>query len=112
MQIPELDVKHINIAGVLLNAASTTGVFKLAQYAQVSVAFTECCRVVEAVQKGETVNIEDVPAQTLTLIHNAIHFAADNNGFKIGDYQTVLNVIAIFAAHLKLEKEGVEETKE
>ena len=99
--IPELDVTHINAAASLLLVASNAGVFKLAQYAQVALAFSECRRVVEAAQKGEPVKIEDVPIERLVLVHNAINFAADNNGFKIVDYETVVKIVAIFAQHLK-----------
>ena len=127
--LPELAVAHVNAAGLLLNAASTTGVFKLGQFAQVSVAFNECRRIV-----GEPdINMSDVPVNGLILIHNVLEYAANNNGFKIDDYDAVVKVMAIFAQYLKphmeelarkqkeekeekeekeKEEEGVEEKKE
>jgi hypothetical protein len=125
--LPELTVAHVNAAGVLLNAASTTGVFKLPQFAQVSIAFNECRRIVGE----EGINLSEVPVNGLILIHNVLEYAANNNGFKIDDYDAVVKVIVIFANFLKPhmdelakkkqeeeaskgveeEKEGVEEEK-
>jgi hypothetical protein len=115
-QVPELDFTHINLAAALLNVAANAGVFKLAQYAQVWAAFSECHRLVKAAQGDEPVKMADVPASSLILVHNAIEFAANNNGFKLADYDTVATIVAIFAGHLKphLEeaREGVEESKQ
>ena len=112
--LPELAVAHVNAAGLLLNAASTTGVFKLGQFAQVSVAFNECRRIV-----GEPdINMSDVPVNGLILIHNVLEYAANNNGFKIDDYDAVVKVMAIFAQYLKphmeelARKQKEEEEKE
>jgi hypothetical protein len=116
--IPKLSVEHVNLAGLLINAASQTGTFKLPQFAQVSFAFQECRRVVEGSQKKEDpVKIEDVPKNNLVLVHNVLEYAANNNGFRIGDYDTVVNVIAIFGKYVKsyvdeLKKEEEEEKKE
>jgi hypothetical protein len=115
-KLPELDASHINTAGALIVVASNAGVFKLAQFEQVAVAYNESRRIVEA-SKKEGFKMEDEPVNSLVLIHNAVEFAANNNGFKIVDYDTVVKIVAIFAAYLKphLEKKeegGVEESKE
>ena len=132
-ELPELSVAHVSAAGALMNAASTTGVFKLAQFAQVSVAFQECRRIAST----EDIVLADVPVNSLILIHNVLEYAANANGFKIEDYDAVVKVIVIFANYLKphleelaakkkaeeelaakkkaeeeLEAKGVEETKE
>lgn len=115
--LPELSVEHVNLAGVLMNAASQTGVFKLPQFAQVSFAFNECRRVVEESQKKEDpLKIEDVPKNNLVLVHNVLEYAANNNGFRIGDYDAVVKVVAIFGKYLKpyvdeLKKKEEEEEK-
>jgi hypothetical protein len=115
--LPELSVEHVNLAGVLMNVASQTGVFKLPQFSQVSFAFNECRRVVEESQKKEDpLKIEDVPKNNLVLVHNVLEYAANNNGFRIGDYDAVVKVVAIFGAYLKpyveeLKKKEEEEKK-
>ena len=114
--LPELSVEHVNAAGVLINAASLTGVFKLPQFAQVSFAFNECRRVVEESQKEEPIKIEDVPKNNLVLVHNVLEYAANNNGFRIADYDAVVKVVAIFGKYLKpyveeLKKKEEEEKK-
>ena len=117
--IPELEASHINTAGALIKLASDAGAFKLAQFGQVAVAYRECARILKE-STEESFKMSEVAANSLVLIHNVIEFAANNNGFKVENYETVTALVAILAAHLKPHLEaaakkdegGVEESKE
>lgn len=122
--IPELEASHINTAGALIRVASEAGAFKLAQFGQVAVAYKECARILK--ESGEdSFKMSEASVNSLVLIHNVIEFAANNNGFKVENYETVTALVAIMAAHLKphleeakkegeakKEEGGVEESKE
>lgn len=110
------EISHVNAAGALVVIASRAGAFKLPHYAQASQAYKTCMEVVEA-GKSEEFKLESVNKQSLILVHNVLEFAANSNAFSIGDYDTVLSVLAAFREHLEIkaadekEEEGAAEEK-
>jgi hypothetical protein len=109
--IPELEASHINTAGALIKVASDAGAFKLAQFGQVAVAYKECARILK--ESGEaSFKMSEASVNSLVLIHNVIEFAANNNGFKVENYETVTALVAIMGAHLKPHLEEAKKKEE
>ena len=114
MQVPELTVEHLITASNLIRVASNRGAYKLPQYPQAFRAYNDIVSVVKAVkEEGKSVK-NALSVETAKGAHGIIEFAANSNGFDLGDYGLVTSIILVLANHLQQQPslDGVEEKKE